>query len=121
MLAGWHLAVFSCWSRSWIYPRFLLDMRRSHFSSGYCLPLTWLRVYSISAFAIIGLHVLAAAWKGPGFYEDIRILARVPGYILWKLRIIPQLFQGSRPNTAWIRTERKPIPVNAHYDKTRLS
>lgn len=88
---------------------------------GLFLPLTWLRVYSISAFAIIGLHVLAAAWKGPGFYEDIRILARVPGYILWKLRIIPQLFQGSRPNTAWIRTERKPIPVNAHYDKTRLS
>ena len=52
---------------------------------GLCLPLTWLRIYSVSAFAVIGLHVMAAAWKGPNFYEDIRILARVPGYIVWKL------------------------------------
>ena len=88
---------------------------------GLCLPLTWLRVYSISAFAIIGLHVLAAAWKGPGFYEDIRVLARVPGYILWKLRMVPELFQASRLNAAWIRTDREPVPANAPYDKTRLS
>ena len=88
---------------------------------GLCLPLAWLRAYSISAFAMIGLHVLVAAWKGPGFYEDIRVLARVPGYILWKLCIIPQLLQGSRLNAAWIRTEREPVPANAPYDKTRLS
>jgi cellulose synthase/poly-beta-1,6-N-acetylglucosamine synthase-like glycosyltransferase len=80
---------------------------------GLCLPLAWLRIYSVSAFAVIGLHVLAAAWKGPNFYEDIRILFRVPAYIFWKVRIIPQLFQGSRLDAAWVRTEREPVPMNA--------
>jgi cellulose synthase/poly-beta-1,6-N-acetylglucosamine synthase-like glycosyltransferase len=88
---------------------------------GACLPLTWLRAYSISAFAIIGLHVVAAAWKGPSFSEDIRVLARVPGYILWKLWLIPHLLQGSRLNADWIRTQREPVPANAGYEKTRRS
>ncbi len=90
-------------------------------SFAICLPLTWLRIYSISAFVVIALHVLAAAWRGPNFYEDIRILFRVPGYILWKLRILPHLFQGSRVNATWIRTERQPVQMNASFDKTRLS
>ncbi len=88
---------------------------------GLCLPLSWLRIYSVSAFAVIGLHVLAAAWKGPGFFEDIRILARVPGYIFWKVSIVAHLFQGSRLNAAWIRTEREPVPATAPYEHTRLS
>jgi cellulose synthase/poly-beta-1,6-N-acetylglucosamine synthase-like glycosyltransferase len=85
---------------------------------GLCLPLAWLRIYSVSAFAIIGFHVLAAAWKGPDFLEDICSLARVPGYIFWKVSIIPHLLQGSRRNAAWIRTEREAIPGIAPYDQT---
>ncbi len=88
---------------------------------GLCLPLTWLRIYSISAFVVIGLHVIAAAWKGPSFYDDIRILARVPGYIVWKLRIIPHLLQGSRVNAAWIRTERTPASTATPFHNSRLS
>jgi cellulose synthase/poly-beta-1,6-N-acetylglucosamine synthase-like glycosyltransferase len=86
-----------------------------------CLPFTWLRVYSISAFIVIAFHVLAAAAKGPDFYEDMRILARVPGYILWKLRILSWLIQGSRLNAAWIRTDRRPVAASAPFDKSRLS
>jgi len=86
-----------------------------------CLPLAWLRIYSISAFAVLGLHVITAAWKGPDFYEDIRILARAPGYMLWKLKIIPQLLRGARLGAAWNRTERDPVPANGHFDNTGFS
>jgi hypothetical protein len=85
------------------------------------IPLTWLRIYSVSAFIVIGLHVITAAWKGPSFYEDIRILTRVPGYVVWKLQIFPRLLQGSRLNAAWNRTERDTVPANVPYDKTGLS
>ncbi len=90
-------------------------------SLAICIPLTWLRIYSIFAFTVIAFHVLAAAWRGPNFNEDIRILLRVPGYILWKLRILPHLLRGSSVNAAWIRTERQPVPANASFDKTGLS
>jgi cellulose synthase/poly-beta-1,6-N-acetylglucosamine synthase-like glycosyltransferase len=72
------------------------------------LPLAWLRVYALLAVIILGVHVLIAAWSGTDFAGDIRILARAPGYILWKLWMLPSLLQSSRPNAAWIRSEREP-------------
>jgi len=83
---------------------------------GLCLPLEWLRIYSGSAFAVIGFHVLVAAWKGPDFFEDLRVLASVPGYIFWKVSIIPHLVQGARHNAAWIRTDREPVAAIIPFD-----
>jgi GT2 family glycosyltransferase len=74
-----------------------------------CLPLGWLRIYSILALGVMMAHVLAAAWTGPSFAGDLRTLLSVPAYIFWKVRILPRLFQGSRSNAAWVRTERAPI------------
>jgi len=73
------------------------------------LPMAWSRVYSGFAIAVIFVHVLAAAWAGPDFKGDMRMLARVPGYLLWKLRLIPRLVRGSRNGAAWIPTERQPV------------
>jgi cellulose synthase/poly-beta-1,6-N-acetylglucosamine synthase-like glycosyltransferase len=73
-----------------------------------CLPLEWLRVYALIAVAILGGHVLAAAWVGNDFAGDLRILARAPGYILWKLSLLPRIFRSSRSDAAWVRTERQP-------------
>jgi cellulose synthase/poly-beta-1,6-N-acetylglucosamine synthase-like glycosyltransferase len=75
---------------------------------GGCFPLVWLRVYVLFAVTAIGGHVLAAAWSGSDFAGDMRILARVPGYILWKLCMLPSLLRSSRPEAAWVRTEREP-------------
>jgi cellulose synthase/poly-beta-1,6-N-acetylglucosamine synthase-like glycosyltransferase len=73
-----------------------------------CLPLEWLRVYALAAGTILGCHVLAAAWVGNDFAGDLRILARVPGYILWKLSMVPSIMRSSRTNASWVRTERQP-------------
>jgi cellulose synthase/poly-beta-1,6-N-acetylglucosamine synthase-like glycosyltransferase len=73
-----------------------------------CFPLVWLRVYVLLAVTAIGGHVLASAWSGSDFAGDMRILARVPGYILWKLCMLPSLLRSSRPEAAWVRTERQP-------------
>lgn len=80
------------------------------------VPLTWPRAYSLLALAAIGVHVLAAAWSGPDFSADLRILSRVPGYILWKLRILPRLFTGSGRDADWIRTEREAPVLNSRYE-----
>jgi cellulose synthase/poly-beta-1,6-N-acetylglucosamine synthase-like glycosyltransferase len=73
-----------------------------------CLPLEWLRVYALAAGTILGCHVLAAAWMGNDFAGDLRILGRVPAYILWKLSMLPSILRSSRTNAAWVRTERQP-------------
>jgi cellulose synthase/poly-beta-1,6-N-acetylglucosamine synthase-like glycosyltransferase len=73
-----------------------------------CLPLEWLRVYALIAGAVLVGHVLAAAWLGNDFAGDLRILARAPGYILWKLSLLPRIFRSSRSDAAWVRTERQP-------------
>jgi cellulose synthase/poly-beta-1,6-N-acetylglucosamine synthase-like glycosyltransferase len=73
-----------------------------------CLPLEWLRVYAMIAGTVLGCHVLAAAWVGSDFAGDLRILARAPGYILWKLSLLPSVLRSSRTSAAWVRTERQP-------------
>jgi cellulose synthase/poly-beta-1,6-N-acetylglucosamine synthase-like glycosyltransferase len=73
------------------------------------LPFEWLRIYSAVALAILGLHVLAAAWAGRQFWSDVRLLCMAPAYILWKLRILPRLLRSSSAGAAWVRTEREPL------------
>jgi hypothetical protein len=60
----------------------------------------------LMALTAIGCHVLTAAWSGADFAGDMRILARAPGYLLWKLCMLPRLLRSSRADAAWVRTER---------------
>jgi cellulose synthase/poly-beta-1,6-N-acetylglucosamine synthase-like glycosyltransferase len=73
-----------------------------------CFPLLWVRVYALLAVTVIACHVLAAARSGSDFAGDLRILARAPGYIFWKLWMLPRLLRSSSPEAAWVRTERQP-------------
>jgi cellulose synthase/poly-beta-1,6-N-acetylglucosamine synthase-like glycosyltransferase len=73
------------------------------------LPLEWLRIYAAAALAVVLWHVIAAAWAGNEFASDLRLLCTAPAYILWKLRIVPQLLRASSRNAGWIRTEREPV------------
>jgi cellulose synthase/poly-beta-1,6-N-acetylglucosamine synthase-like glycosyltransferase len=75
-------------------------------SAALCVPLVWVRLYALAALGMIACHVLAAAWSGEDFAGDMRILARAPGYILWKLAMLPALLRSSRSEAAWVRTER---------------
>jgi len=72
-----------------------------------CLPVSWLRLYALGAFAVLQFHITAAAISGPGFWKTIKALSIVPSYILWKLWILPEIWRTSRSNAAWVRTERE--------------
>jgi hypothetical protein len=72
-----------------------------------CLPVAWLRIYVLTAFAVLFFHVTVAALKGPGIWETMKALWIVPFYILWKLWILPEIWRTSRANAKWVRTDRE--------------
>jgi cellulose synthase/poly-beta-1,6-N-acetylglucosamine synthase-like glycosyltransferase len=61
---------------------------------------------AIAGILALILHVAAAIQAGPSVKADMRTLLGVPGYILWKVRQLPQIIKASRPSTAWVRTAR---------------
>jgi cellulose synthase/poly-beta-1,6-N-acetylglucosamine synthase-like glycosyltransferase len=75
------------------------------------LPLTWIRIYALIGMLVVACHVLIAASSGTDFAGDMRVLARAPGYILWKLWMLPSLVRSSRSDSAWVRTEREPAII----------
>jgi cellulose synthase/poly-beta-1,6-N-acetylglucosamine synthase-like glycosyltransferase len=74
-----------------------------------CLPVLWLRLYCLAAFAVLLLHITAATFKGPGIRRAMKALSMVPFYVVWKLWILPEIWRTSRLNAAWVRTQRESI------------
>jgi cellulose synthase/poly-beta-1,6-N-acetylglucosamine synthase-like glycosyltransferase len=72
-----------------------------------CLPLTWLRLYVAVAVAVLVFHVTVTAVSGPGLREAAKVLSTTPGYILWKIWLLPEILRASRASAAWVRTERE--------------
>jgi cellulose synthase/poly-beta-1,6-N-acetylglucosamine synthase-like glycosyltransferase len=71
-----------------------------------CLPVPWLRLYVLAVLLVLILHVTAAGASGSGFWRTMRVMAAVPGYIVWKIWILPETWRASRKDSAWVRTER---------------
>lgn len=69
-------------------------------------PSPWIRLYALSGLALVLVHLLGAVWRSGGTWRDLAALAAAPGYVLWKLVLIPTLLRSSRANSAWVRTER---------------
>jgi cellulose synthase/poly-beta-1,6-N-acetylglucosamine synthase-like glycosyltransferase len=78
---------------------------------GLCLPVAWLRLYALAGFAVICLHLLAAAAYGPGLRASAGILLAAPGYMVWKLRMLPSIWKASRNDATWVRTHRDTPPA----------
>jgi GT2 family glycosyltransferase len=71
-----------------------------------CLPVAWLRLYALAGLIVIAFHVTAAGACGSGLRGTMRVLATVPAYIFWKLRILPEVWRASHADSAWVRTAR---------------
>jgi cellulose synthase/poly-beta-1,6-N-acetylglucosamine synthase-like glycosyltransferase len=94
----------------------LLDLLALPIASGVflliiaaCLPVPWLRLYTLAGFAVLLFHMAAVSIKGPGFWPAIKALSIAPFYILWKLWIFLEIWRASLINAAWVRTERNSI------------
>lgn len=71
------------------------------------MPLWWLKCYAAAALGLVFAHVLIAIRLGGGGLADLKILMTAPVYILWKLTLVPKLWQNARKNATWQRTDRE--------------
>jgi GTP:adenosylcobinamide-phosphate guanylyltransferase len=76
------------------------------------LPVLWLRLYAALGLAASALYILVAASLSPDPAGSVRALAAAPGYLFWKLLMIPRTRLAARKDATWIRTQR-----NAEKDK----
>jgi GTP:adenosylcobinamide-phosphate guanylyltransferase len=70
------------------------------------LPVVWLRLYAGMGLAAIALYILVAAGLSSDPADALRALAAAPGYLLWKLFMIPRTRLAARKDAAWVRTQR---------------
>jgi hypothetical protein len=64
-------------------------------------------VYAWIGLGIVFMH-LAYAWKlGNGSAKDFLLLiAKAPGYLVWKLYCLPKIFKSAKKGAEWKRSER---------------
>jgi cellulose synthase/poly-beta-1,6-N-acetylglucosamine synthase-like glycosyltransferase len=73
-------------------------------------PSAALRTVALFSLAVLAFHVFAAALCSRRGVRALRDLAIVPFYIGWKILLIPVLWQHSKSDASWVRTQRAPLP-----------
>lgn len=66
----------------------------------------WLGAYSVLALGTVVLYVVTAAALGPQPARALRALLAAPGYLLFKLTLLPATRRAAHRDSAWVRTER---------------
>ncbi len=66
----------------------------------------WLLGYGGVGLAAVGLYVLVAAGLGPAPGATLGALAAAPGYLIWKVMMLPKTRLAARGGGAWVRTKR---------------
>jgi len=63
----------------------------------------------ISAIGLLTLswHVVLSCKLAQFGKDDYWVLLQVPGYLLWKLRMLPSIVAGSKRDSEWVRTNRE--------------
>ena len=98
----------------------LLDLLALPLASGTVLfflaaliPFSPVRLYGFTGLLTVFLYVLVSAALSPRPTRSFRALAAAPGYLLWKILLIPRTRLAARRDTAWVRTARNadaPLP-----------
>ena len=66
----------------------------------------WLALYGAVGLLTLGLYVGVAADLGPDPVAGFKALASAPGYVAWKVMMIPKTRAAGRKDAAWVRTKR---------------
>jgi cellulose synthase/poly-beta-1,6-N-acetylglucosamine synthase-like glycosyltransferase len=61
---------------------------------------------ALASLIVVALHVVAALRVAHLPWSHLLQLMRIPGYLLWKLRVLAGTIAGSTRHSAWIRTNR---------------
>ncbi len=84
-------------------------------------PMPWLQLYLLLAFGVIAVHGVAAAAEGGGLLLGLHTLASVPGYIFWKLCLLPRTLLAARGDATWVRTAREGDDLAGPFPASYLS
>ncbi len=90
-----------------------LSMHVGLLATTVAIPWTPARTYAAFGLAIVALHVLAALIVGRASARDWLALFAAPGYVVWKLALLPAIARASRKSASWVRTEREVEPAPA--------
>jgi len=63
--------------------------------------------------AVVGAHVVSAVPVAGLPWDRLWLLARVPGYLFWKLLHLGGVLRGARHDAPWVRTARNPSSEGA--------
>lgn len=66
----------------------------------------YLAMLALAGLSIVALHLLAAVRVAHLPWSRLFLVARIPGYLLWKLSMLAGTFAGAGRNSAWVRTNR---------------
>ncbi|ADW68921.1 glycosyltransferase family 2 protein [Granulicella tundricola] len=72
----------------------------------FWFPFPWFGAYATLGLCTLLLYILVAATLGPEPAQTLKALAFAPGYMLWKILMIPSTRKAARKDSAWVRTER---------------
>ena len=75
-------------------------------TAGLAAHIFWLALYGVVGGVSILLYVLVAAMLGPEPGGTLAALVSVPGFLLWKVMMIPRTRLAARADASWVRTER---------------
>ncbi len=64
------------------------------------------RSLALAGLAILLFHLSAAVAAGTSWRRDLRAIATVPFYVLWKITRLPMIVASSLRGAAWVRTAR---------------
>jgi cellulose synthase/poly-beta-1,6-N-acetylglucosamine synthase-like glycosyltransferase len=70
------------------------------------VPFTPARIYAVSALALVVGHASLGIIVAGGGFRDFAAILAVPGYLAWKLLLLPATLRSARPGAEWVKTER---------------
>ncbi len=73
---------------------------------GWLGELRPLLAYGVAGLLTLAGYVCAAALLAPSPARSLAALASAPGYVLWKILLIPRTRLAARSGAAWVRTKR---------------
>jgi hypothetical protein len=70
------------------------------------VPFAPTQVYAATGLGVVGAHVAIAMKVGGAGATEMKALARVPRYLLWKAKVLPKVLQAASRQQEWVRTAR---------------
>jgi len=70
------------------------------------VPIVLAQIYAIFAVALVACHISLGIFRAGGGLSDFTAILALPGYLAWKLALLPATIRSARSDTEWVRTQR---------------